>query len=106
MGQARAILALPDEAQQRAAAEKAVRQRLSVRSVERLVRRMLEPQLQVVEGYDILADPNVQNAIAEMEKALGTRVHLAPKGDYDGKIEIEYYSEGDLNRIYEVIVRS
>ena len=105
MGHARAILALPDEEQQRAAASKAIRQNLSVRRVERLVRRMLEPRPTLAASNAMLADPNVQNAISEMERVLGTRVRLAPKGGSAGKIEIEYYSEEDLNRIYETIVR-
>ncbi len=104
MGHARAILGLPDEEHQRAVAEKAAAQGLSVRQVERMVQRMTE-QRQVGEAEESRLDPNVAAAVREMEQALGTRVRLVAKGDQKGRIEIEYYSAEDLDRIYSVIVR-
>ncbi len=104
MGHARAILALPDEQHQHAVAEKAVAQGLSVRQVERIVQRMTEGR-QVAPAEEDRLDPNVAAAIREMEQALGTRVRLVAKRDQKGKIEIEYYSAEDLDRIYSIIVR-
>ena len=101
MGHARAILGLEDAQQQRAVAEKAAAQGLSVRQVERLVRKMLRPSDQALEDP---IDPNVAAAVEEMERALGTKVRLVPQGDSKGQLEIEYYSAEDLDRIYEVIV--
>jgi ParB family transcriptional regulator, chromosome partitioning protein len=51
-------------------------------------------------------DPNVTAAILEMEQALGTKVRIVDKGDDKGRIEIEYYSAEDLERIYTAIVKS
>jgi ParB family chromosome partitioning protein len=102
MGHARAILGLPAEDLQRQVAEKATSQGLSVRQVERLVQRMTatrEPK-----PPDEVADPNVKAAIAELERILGTRVRIAGKPDKRGRIEIEYYSAEDLDRIYSLIV--
>ncbi len=48
-------------------------------------------------------DPNIREAVQAMERALGTRVRMVGKGKR-GKIEIEYYSQQDLDRIYSVIV--
>ncbi len=48
-------------------------------------------------------DPNVKAAIEEMERALGTRVRIVEKSPGKGKIEIEYYSSEDLDRIYALI---
>jgi ParB family chromosome partitioning protein len=48
-------------------------------------------------------DPNVKAAIQEMERVLGTRVRITEKRK-GGKIEIEYYSAEDLDRIYDTIV--
>lgn len=103
MGHARAILALPTEALQRSAAEKTVAQGLSVRNVERLVQRMLEPREPDADPEK--QDPNVSAAIAELERILGTRVRIIAKGDKRGRIEIDYFSQDDLDRIYSQIVR-
>jgi ParB family transcriptional regulator, chromosome partitioning protein len=51
------------------------------------------------------ADPNVAAAIRELESALGTRVRIVPLSEKRGRIEIEYYSPDDLDRIYNSIVR-
>ncbi len=103
MGHARAVLGLPNEDLQRQVAEKATSQGLSVRQVERLVQRMTstrEPK-----GADEV-DPNVQAALVELERALGTRVRIVGKPDQKGKIEIDFYSGEDLHRIYSLIVQS
>ena len=103
MGHARAILGLPTEELQRQVAEKATSQGLSVRQVERLIQRMTatrEPQ----SPEEAAEDPNVKAAIQEMERTLGTRVRIVPKSEQRGRIEIEYYSGEDLDRIYELIV--
>ena len=102
-GHARAILGLPNENLQRQVAEKAVSQGLSVRQVERLVRRITatrEPKAL----EEVLKDPNTQAAIEELERVLGTRVRIVAKDEQRGRIEIEYYSPEDLQRIYGIIV--
>jgi len=53
---------------------------------------------------EVHVDPNVKAAIEEMERKLGTRVRILEKAKKGGKIEIEYYSQEDLDRIYDVIV--
>jgi ParB family chromosome partitioning protein len=106
MGQARAILGLPSEELQRNVADKAVSQGLSVRQVERLVQRMVEPRESTPEEEIEKPDPNVQAAVEELERALGTRVRIVPKGNNRGRVEIDYFSQDDLDRIYERIVGS
>jgi ParB family chromosome partitioning protein len=101
MGHARAILGLEDAQQQRVLAEKTAAQGLSVRQVERLVRKMLRPSDPELKDP---IDPNVAAAVEEMERALGTKVRLVPQGENKGQLEIEYYSAEDLDRIYEAIV--
>jgi ParB family chromosome partitioning protein len=102
MGHARAILALDDREQQRALAEKAAAQGLSVRQVERTVKELNDPSQS--KGEDKPLDPNVLAAIDRMEEVLGTKVRLSQRGRTGGKIEIEYYSADDLDRIYTTIV--
>lgn len=103
MGHARAILGLPAEDLQRRVAEKAASQGMSVRQVERLVRRMTETR-EPRSADEVAQDPNVRAAITELERALGTRVRIVARSENRGRIEIEYYSAEDLQRIYGLIV--
>jgi ParB family chromosome partitioning protein len=103
MGHARAILGISDPALQLQMAEKAAAQGFSVRQVERLVKKVNEPR---EPSEEPLQDPNVKAAIASLEAALGTRVRIVQKSEERGRIEIEYYSQGELERLYEWIVSS
>lgn len=102
-GHARSLLSLPNQTLQRQAAGKAVAQGWSVRETERQTKRMLEVRDHKPAGKPAI-DPNVKAAIEEMQRALGTRVHLVESSKDRGRIEIEYYSREDLDRIYSVIV--
>jgi len=103
MGHARAILGLPTSDLQESLAEKAASQGLSVRQVERLVQRMTEPrEPRTADDSDL--DPNVKAAVECLEAVLGTRVRIVQTSSKRGKLEIEYYSQDDLQRIYELIV--
>lgn len=107
MGHARAILGLPDAESQRQLADKAAAEGLSVRQVERMVQKLTETREpgkpENLERAKI--DPNVRAAIDDLEAALGTRVRIVEKGNGRGRIEIDYFSEDDLDRIYQIIVR-
>ncbi len=102
-GHARCLLALPTVALQREVAEKAVAQGWSVRQTERTTQKMMADR-QPKHVDEVQVDPNVKAAIQEMERKLGTRVRILEKAKKGGKIEIEYYSPEDLDRIYDVIV--
>jgi ParB family transcriptional regulator, chromosome partitioning protein len=101
MGHARAILGLPTPELQREMAEKAAAQGYSVRQVERLVKKVNEPREATAEP---LQDPNIKAAVLELERSLGTRVRIVEKTDQHGRIEIEYFSQEELQRIYEHIL--
>ncbi len=103
MGHARAILGLVKPEHQTQLAEKAAAQGFSVRQVERLVKKINEPR---DPSQSPLQDPNIRAAVAELESALGTRVRIIEKSDQRGRIEIEYYSQEDLQRLYEMILPS
>ena len=78
----------------------------SVRQIEDFTKPPKEP------GDEIIAkkpetktiDPNVRAAIGDLERILGTRVRIMEKKKGKGTIEVEYYSEEDLDRIYSLIV--
>lgn len=103
MGHARAILGLPTPELQLNVAQRCVAEGLSVRQVERLVQRMTEPR-EAKQPEEVPQDPNVRAAVAELERVLGTRVRIVAKSPERGRIEIDYYSQDDLTRIYEAIV--
>jgi len=106
MGHARAILGLPTADDQVQIAEKAVALGLSVRQVEAQVQEMTSDRGKPVLGSrkDSVQDPNVRAAADELERALGTRVRIVELSEQRGRIEIEYYSQADLDRLYQQIV--
>jgi ParB family chromosome partitioning protein len=107
MGHAKAILGLPTPEQQIEVAEKAAALGMSVRQVETLVQEMTSerPGKGAREKGGGKSDPNVNAAVDEMARVLGTRVRIVELSDQHGRIEIEYYSKEELDRLYEHIVR-
>lgn len=102
-GHARCLLTLPTLDLQREVAERSVAQGWSVRQMERTTQKMMEGRKpKTVDEVD--ADPNVKAAIRELERVLGTKVKIVEKAKQKGRIEIEYYSAEDLDRIYGAIV--
>ena len=108
MGHARALLNL-DSDQQALLCSRIRSEGLSVRETEALVKKLSAPSRlsQTVEGNRVSEDldPNIKAALEEMSMALGTRVKLNARSETSGRIEIEYYSQEDLDRIYAVIVK-
>lgn len=100
---ARCLCALPKVELQRQLAAKIAAEEWPVRKIERAVQKLRgEDGLREVEQAD--TDPNVKAAIGELERVLGTRVRIVEKAKQKGRIEIEYYSSEDLDRIYSLIV--
>jgi ParB family chromosome partitioning protein len=99
MGHARAILAIEDGAAQRRAAREIIARGLSVREAEALVKRLVEPPKKPAAKP---TDPNTRAAEERLRFALGTRVRIVRKGK-GGRLEIEFTSEQELQRIYEQI---
>jgi ParB family chromosome partitioning protein len=106
MGHARAILGLATAEEQVQLAEKAVALGLSVRQVEAQVQEMTSDREKPAHASrkETAQDPNVRAAAEELERALGTRVRIIELSDQRGRIEIEYYSQADLDRLYQQIV--
>ena len=108
VGHARTLLNLGDEATQVETCREIVEQQLSVRETEKLVKGLTNPSSKKkgefkLEGEPV--DPNVRAALEEIASALGTRVKLHAKSATSGRLEIEYYSQEDLDRIYSVITK-
>jgi ParB family chromosome partitioning protein len=107
MGHARAILGLPIADLQIQIAERAAAQGLSVRQIESLVQELTsDRQGRSSSKRESKTDPNVKAAVEELERALGTRVRIVEIGEQRGRIEIEYYSQTDLDRLFQHLVGS
>jgi len=104
MGHARAVLGLPTAEQQIEMAEKAAANGLSVRQVEALVQEQTSDRPKTGGRKEITQDPNVRAATEELERALGTRVRLVELSENRGRIEIEYYSQAELDRLFQHLV--
>jgi len=104
-GQARALLGLHTEPLILSAYREVLAKGLSTRETEKLVRHLLlgrRRRRQVP-----LIDPDLRSIVEELQRLLGTRVRLLPKArSARGKIEIEYYSLPDLDRIIQTIKRN
>jgi len=111
MGHARCLLNLPSETAQIELCRRIVDQQLSVRETERLAKSFANPDPAKPTGKaEIKAngaelDPNVRAALDDIAMALGTKVRLYAKSSKSGRLEIEYYSQEDLDRIYSVITK-
>lgn len=107
-GHAKALLMASDAETQRNIAKKIIELSLSVRETEKAVKRLNKGGSQVVENKGIIAkiDANTKAAETKLRRFLGTGVHIMPDGKgTGGKIEIEYYGESDLDRIYDLIIK-
>ncbi len=106
MGHARALLNV-DPDQQALLCSRIKNDGLSVRDTEALVKKLTEPaRVSPLEDKpEQPQDPNIKAAMEEMSMVLGTRVRLIARSNSSGRIEIEYYSTEDLDRIYAAIVK-
>ncbi|HLH41212.1 MAG TPA: ParB/RepB/Spo0J family partition protein [Bryobacteraceae bacterium] len=104
MGHARAILGLATAESQIEVAEKAAAQGMSVRQVEALVQNLTaERPTKGRAKSTTQQDPNVKAAADQLERVLGTRVRIVELTEQRGRIEIEYYSQAELDRIFQHI---
>ncbi len=98
-GHARAILGLEGKQQQREALRKVLKAGLSVRETERLVKRLRSKKAR---GAEVKVDPQIEFLTEQLKKILKTMVRVKDRGG-KGKVEIEYYSWEDLERILDLI---
>ena len=101
-GPARALLAIPDENLRREAAEYAVEQGLTVRELERYVKKLTAPEAAASAGQDSSAQLYVHAVSQRLSQSLGRRITLKP-GRKKGKIEIEYYNNDDLDTLIALL---
>lgn len=102
-GHARALLAIDEKEQQFELANRVFDEKLSVRETEKLVKDLKNPKIKKEKKkiehefiYDDLAN--------KMKEVMGTKVSISSKGNGKGKIEIEYYSDIELERVFDMIM--
>jgi ParB family transcriptional regulator, chromosome partitioning protein len=101
-GQARALLGLQSEAVIMTAYREVIARALSTRETEKLVRNLKLGRRRRRESPAV--DPDLRSLVEELQRALGTKIRVLPKArSTKGKIEIEYYSLPDLERIIDTI---
>ncbi|MSP38832.1 MAG: ParB/RepB/Spo0J family partition protein [Deltaproteobacteria bacterium] len=101
-GQARALLGLHTEPLIISACREVIAKGLSTRDTEKMVRTLLVGRKR--RGHLPLVDPDLKAVVENLQRSLGTKVRLLPKArSAKGKIEIEYYTLVDLERIIQVI---
>lgn len=102
-GHARALLAIDDEEQQFILANKIFDEKLSVRETEKLVKALKNPKKEVKKEKQeqMFIYENIEEQIKNI---MGTKVSVNQKANGKGKIEIEYYSEEELERIYDLLM--
>ena len=101
MGHARALLALPTDADQRRVARDVIARSLSVRETESLVRKVAESDRPAASGADAKpVDVHTRAAEDKLRLLFGTRVRIVRQGE-KGRIEIDFASEDELIRIFD-----
>jgi len=103
MGHARALLPLEKADAIRKAAQQVVREGLSVRATEALVRRALHLSDTPRKTGDIEDSANVKALVSRMERRLGTRCRVIQKNKQSGKLEVDYGSLAELDGILDKI---
>ena len=102
MGHARALLGLDDPSKQRELALNIVEHNLSVRETERAIKRIIANNSQEEVLPVKIQDPNYRAAEDKLRRKFGTKVRILPNNSGSGgKIEIQYYNDQDLQRLYE-----
>ncbi len=108
-GHGRALLMINDVDAQRRVARTSMEMSLSVRETEKAIKRINRGDSQTTDNKKVMPknDANVAAAETKLRRYFGTNVRIVPDGKgLSGKIEIEYYGEADLDRVYNLILKS
>ncbi len=97
-GHARALLSLSDREQQYSVATKIFDEKLSVRETEKLVKSIINPSKKVSKK-ELKNDFVYRDIEEQLKQKIGTKVRINRKTEQKGKIEIEYYSPEELEKI-------
>jgi ParB family transcriptional regulator, chromosome partitioning protein len=105
MGHARAILGLSKAGEMVALAREVVTEKLSVRETESRVKAQKPPPSHSRKKSESRATPEAKRLVEDLQRRLGTKVRLIEKGGGKGRLEVEFFSYEDLDRIVQLIKR-
>ncbi len=104
-GHARALLGIDDQEKQFLVAQKIFDEKLSVRDTEKLVKKLQKEKKEKKDGSD-QKDEKLEAIYRDLEEQIkqifGTKVYIKQKNEKEGKVEIEYYSQDELDRIVDM----
>ena len=101
-GHGKVLLSIDDGQIQYELAQQVIDEKLSVRELERLIKRISEKKNDSVSSVENEINPYYKDIKNQLQNYFGTKVNILSKRN-KGKIEIEYYSEDDLQRILDII---
>lgn len=107
-GHARALLMIDDDDSRRLIAKNIIEFSLSVREAEKAIKRLSKGS-ETVAKKEVAVRQNANHKAAEtkLRRYFGTQVRIIPDGKgTGGKIELEYYSESELDRIYQILIKN
>lgn len=107
MGHARALLGIDDPEIQRKVAKNITEHGLSVRETERTIKRLINRESTALSSVTVVAkeDANVKAAENKLRRKLSSKVRIVmDQTNVSGKIEIEFFDQNDLSRIYDLIM--
>lgn len=102
-GHARALITIEDTEKQIEIAKKVVDEKLSVRDIEKLVKDLNKPKKEKKAAKQIENEFIYQDIEEKLKQSFGTKVSVTAKEDGSGKIEIDFYSSDDLDRILDLL---
>ena len=102
-GHARALISIDDKELQFQLANQIFDNKLSVRETEKLVKKLGEEKKETKKEREPDKDIIYHNLEEKVKEILGTKVQISHKKNNTGKIEIEYYSNDELERIIELL---
>ena len=102
-GHARALIMVEDPQEQLALAKRIVSEKLNVRDVEKIMKNLHKPQKQEKKEESSQALQVIYDDLGnQLKQKYGTKVKITPKGKGSGKIEFEFYSNDDLERLMDL----
>lgn len=107
-GHGRALLMIDDNDTRRLIAKNIVEYSLSVREAEKAIKRLSKVTGNVAnKEVNVKQNANHKAAETKLRRFFGTQVRIIPDGKgTGGKIELEYYSESELDRIYQILIKN
>jgi ParB family chromosome partitioning protein len=101
VGHAKVILSIENPAQQRVLSERAIKEGLSVRQVEKIVARLQEPPAERTVVLPAAPNPHIADIENRLRERFGTKIHLRYH-EGKGAVEIQFFDDRDLERILEM----